>query len=312
MYEHHTPVLLNEVVANLAPTAGEVYVDGTFGAGGYSRAILKEADCTVYAIDRDPNVRELFNELSSEFKGRIELLLGNFGDMAQLLNSIKIDKVDGIVLDIGVSSMQIDTPERGFSFMHDGPLDMRMGGDGISAYDFVNTTREREMADIIYKYGGEKKSRRVARAIVEARSEKPISTTGELARIIRSVVRASRDKIDPATRTFQAIRIWVNDELGELERALNAAEDLLKPGGRLVVVSFHSLEDSIVKNFLNEKSGKDKGVSRHMPIALENKKDISFEIITKKALTPTDEEIARNIRSRSAKLRAARKTGGVS
>jgi 16S rRNA (cytosine1402-N4)-methyltransferase len=309
----HYPVMLKEVLEYVSPKDGEVYVDGTFGAGGYSRALLQAADCKVYAIDRDPNVKRLAEELEAEFPGRIELLVGRFSDLERLLKESGVQKVDAVVLDVGVSSMQIDEAERGFSFMREGPLDMRMSQEGVDAAYIVNNTEEKELADIIYKYGGEKKSRRVASAIVKARAEKPITTTKELAEIVRSVVRMAKDKIDPATRTFQALRIWVNDELGELKKALSGAEAVLSPYGRLVVVTFHSLEDAIVKEFINKKSGKTEGVSRHLPLPEEKKVVATFRAIKNKAIKPTEEEIAINVRSRSAKLRAAEKldTGGI-
>lgn len=303
----HIPVMLREVMEYMSPEDGKVYVDGTFGAGGYSRALLEAADCRIYAIDRDPNVKQTAKNLSDEFSGRLELLSGNFSDMERLLAEAGVSQVDGVVLDIGVSSMQIDNAERGFSFMREGPLDMRMSAEGMDAAYVVNNTSERELADIIYKYGGEKKSRYVARAIVNARQEAPITTTTQLAQIIRSVVRMAKDKIDPATRTFQALRIWVNNELGELEQALQAAEKVLSKDGRLVVVTFHSLEDAIVKDFLNKKSGKTEGISRHMPIPVDMGDESSFKIITRKAITPAEDEIKVNVRSRSAKLRAGLK-----
>ena len=309
----HYPVMLNEMLEYVSPKDGEVYVDGTFGAGGYSRALLQAADCKVYAIDRDPNVKQLAEELEAEFPGRIELLIGRFSDMERLLKDAGVEKVDAVVLDIGVSSMQIDQAQRGFSFMRQGPLDMRMSQQGIDAAYVVNNTDEQQLADIIYKYGGEKKSRRVASAIVKARAEQPITTTSELASIVRSVVRMAKDKIDPATRTFQALRIWVNDELGELRDALEASEKVLVTYGRLVVVTFHSLEDAIVKEFVNKKSGKNEGVSRHLPIVEKKTASATFRPLSNKAVKPSEEEVSINIRSRSAKLRAAEKldTGGI-
>ena len=309
----HCPVMLNEMLEYVSPKDGEVYIDGTFGAGGYSKALLQAADCKVYAIDRDPNVKRIAEELEAEFPNRIELLVGRFGDMERLLKEAGVEEVDAVILDVGVSSMQIDQAERGFSFMREGPLDMRMSQDGIDAAYVVNNTDEKELADIIYKYGGEKKSRRVASAIVKARAEKPITTTKELAEIVRSVVRMAKDKIDPATRTFQALRIWVNDELGELRSALEGAEKLLAPYGRLVVVTFHSLEDAIVKEFVNKKSGKTESVSRHLPLPEEKVNIATLRPIKNKAIKPSDEEVSVNIRSRSAKLRAAEKldTGGI-
>jgi len=301
----HISVMLNEVLEYMSPKDGEVYVDGTFGAGGYTRALLEAADCKVYAIDRDPNVKAISDSLAEEFGGRVELLQGKFSDVESLLAAVGVDKIDGMVLDIGVSSMQIDNADRGFSFQKNGPLDMRMSSEGVDAAYVVNNTDETELANIIYRYGGEKKSRRVAKAIVEARQSSPIETTGQLASVVRSVVRMSKDKIDPATRTFQALRIWVNNELGELEDVLKASEKLLSPEGRLVVVTFHSLEDSIVKSFLNEKSGKTSGVSRHVPIMESSIPKATFKLLTKKALAASEAEIKTNIRSRSAKLRAA-------
>lgn len=303
----HLPVMLAEAVQNLSPKDGETYVDGTFGAGGYSRAILKAADCKVFAIDRDPDVAIFAEKIMAEFPGRFNLILGNFGDMAELLQENGVQKINGVVLDLGVSSMQLTTPTRGFSFMHEGPLDMRMEKEGRSAEYLINSADEKELADIIYKYGGEKRSRQIARSIVRARAEKPISTTLQLAEIIRKTVRAYNDKIDPATRTFQAIRIWVNDELEAVAKGLAAAEKLLAPGGRLVVISFHSLEDSIIKDFMNRKSGKGETYSRHMPLP-ETRPEKIFSIITNKAVKPGDAEISANPKSRSAKLRAAIKT----
>ena len=250
----HDPVLIDEVIGSLQPRAGGQYVDGTFGAGGYSRAILEAADCKVWAIDRDPDVILHAAEIVTEFEGRLTVIEGRFGDMRALLADHGVGAVDGITLDLGVSSMQLDHGERGFSFRFDGPLDMRQSRDGRSAADIVNETDESVLADIIFKYGEERQARRIARAIVAARSGVSLTRTAQLADIIRSVYRGgSKSKTDPATRTFQAIRIETNDELGELERGLAASEILLAPGGRLAVVSFHSLEDRIVKQFLMKK-----------------------------------------------------------
>ncbi len=220
----HLPVMLNEVLGAMQPKGGEIYVDGTFGAGGYSRALLEAAECKVYAIDRDPNVAAFAETLKKDFPNRFVLLAGTFGDMVELLQSQGIQSVNGIVLDIGVSSMQIDEAARGFSFMKDGPLDMRMSVSGMTAADIVNKRSEGEIADMLYLYGEEKMSRRIAKAIVEARSENEITTTSQLAQIVRSVVHRAEKGINPATRTFQALRIVVNDELGELEAGLQAAE----------------------------------------------------------------------------------------
>ncbi len=300
----HVPVMVSEAMKYLAPKDGEIYIDGTFGAGGYSRAILQSADCQVFAIDRDPDVEIFAEKLGQEFPSRFNLILGNFADMAELLVGRGVEKVDGVVLDLGVSSMQLSHAGRGFSFSHDGPLDMRMERQGQTAEWLINSAEEKELADIIYNYGGERMSRKIARAIVNARGEKPISTTLELAEIIRRAVRRYNDKIDPATRAFQAIRIWVNDELEAVAKGLASAEKLLAPGGRLVVISFHSLEDSIVKNFLNEKAGKAETYSRYMPLP-EKKSLAVFSILTRKAVKPSSLETAENPKSRSAKLRAA-------
>lgn len=318
----HTPVLLNEVLAALSPKDGEVFVDGTFGAGGYSRALLDSCDCRVYGIDRDPRAVGAAAALKARYGERLTLLPGRFGDMQALLDAVGITAVDGVALDIGVSSMQIDDPARGFSFREDGPLDMRMSGEGPhagpSAADIVNSAEEADLADIIYTYGEERLSRAVARAIVKARGEAPITRTAALADIVRAAVRSrtgkgrSHETIDPATRTFQALRIYVNDELGELDRGLAAAEALLRPAGRLAVVSFHSLEDRRVKLFLAARSGSSARPSRHSPTlharGFARGAVPSFRLIGRKAVRPSDEEIARNPRARSARLRAAVRT----
>lgn len=314
MTKSHIPVMLPEVLASMQPSDGEIYVDGTFGAGGYSRALLESASCTVYAIDRDPNVAAMAEKLAKAFPGRFFWLMGSFSDMMELLEEHGVTSVNGIVLDIGVSSMQIDNPERGFSFRNDGPLDMRMSGSGQSAYDIVNNAGEEELADILYHYGEERKSRQIARAIVRARAEAPVKRTKELAGIVKSVV-GSKDGLDPSTRTFQALRIKVNDELGELERALAAAERLLTGGGRLVVVTFHSLEDRIVKQFLQSRSGETRGGSRHLPqIGATHKATVdhlpAFFLHRRKPVLPGVNELRSNPRSRSAKLRSAIRSGG--
>jgi 16S rRNA (cytosine1402-N4)-methyltransferase len=299
----HKPVLLREVLEALAPRDGEIMVDGTFGAGGYSRAILDSANCELYGIDRDPTAVATGKKLEAEYDGRFHMVEGCFGDMAKLIPAAGPEQVDGIVLDIGVSSMQLDQADRGFSFREDGPLDMRMSMSGPTAADFVNTAEEEDIANVIYRYGEERASRKVARKIIEMRAEEPFTTTSQLARAVRSVVRKSKDGIDPATRTFQALRIYVNDELGELERAMGAAEMLLKPGGRLVVVTFHSLEDRQVKTFMKERSGDPNKMSRRLPgepeVAIP-----TFTTITRKAVTGQKDEIRANPRARSAKLRA--------
>jgi 16S rRNA (cytosine1402-N4)-methyltransferase len=304
----HIPVLLAEVIAALSPRDGGIYVDGTFGAGGYSRAILAAAQCRVHAIDRDPTAVARGRTLEEAQAGRFTMIEGRFGDMDALLRQQGVNQVDGVALDIGVSSMQIDQAERGFSFGKDGPLDMRMEAQGPSAADMVNDTPEGELADIIYRYGEERLSRRVAKAIVEARRTKRFERTVELAELIRRVVPRSGDGIDPATRTFQALRIAVNDELGELERGLAAAERLLAPGGRLAVVTFHSLEDRVVKGFLKSRSGEASRPSRHVPQSQGNGPAPSFTLLSRKAMAPGADEMRSNPRARSAKLRAATRT----
>lgn len=300
--QKHIPVMLKEVLAYLYPQNGKTYVDATFGNGGYSEAILQAADCNVIAIDRDPTVVSRAEELKQKYGSRFEFRAGKFGNIQNLIE----DKVDGFVFDIGVSSMQLDEAERGFSFAKPAPLDMRMSCSGISAADIVNTMEEHELADLIYNYGEERKSRQIARKIAEARKLKPITLTTELADIIYSVISKKFNEINPATRTFQALRIAVNDELGELKAGLKAATALLKPEGRLVVVDFHSLEDRIVKTFFNEMSGKNSGTSRYMPVAA-NKTPAVFSAVSK-AVFPTAEEAAENPRARSAKLRFALKS----
>jgi len=300
----HTPVMLDEMLAALAPRDGGIYLDGTFGGGGYSAAILDHAACTVWAIDRDPAAIARGAALATRYPGRLHMLEGSFGNMVALLAQAGITTLDGVVLDVGVSSYQIDDPARGFSFRADGPLDMRMAASGPTAADLVNTLPEAELADTLYQLGEERLSRRIARAIVAARAEAPIETTSRLAAVIRAVVPPSRDGIDPATRSFQALRIRVNDELGEIERALAAAAALLAPGGRLVVVSFHSLEDRLVKRFFAGAAGRAPGPSRHDPRGHAAAPAPGFALLTAKAQRPSDGETARNPRARSARLRA--------
>ena len=306
----HTPVLLTEVLAALAPRDGAIYIDGTFGGGGYSRALLEAADCTVWGIDRDPDALARGAELAERFAGRLHLVAGSFGAMDSLIGG-GIGPVDGIALDVGVSSMQLDTPDRGFSFRLDGPLDMRMSKSGPSAADVVNDEAERPLADIIFRLGEERFSRRIARAIVEARRAGRIERTGQLADIVRGAYPAARrgGPIHPATRTFQAIRIHVNDEIGELVRGLAAAEVLLGPGGRLAVVSFHSLEDREVKSFLRARSGARARTSRHAPPSDDAMPDSTFRLLHRAPITPSADEIASNPRARSARLRSAERTG---
>ncbi len=309
----HTPVLLQEVLEALGPRDGAIYVDGTFGAGGYSTAILEAADCRVFGIDRDPLALKAGEQLAERYPGRLRVLGGCYGDMVELLAGIGIDKVDGVALDIGVSSMQIDEPARGFSFRADGPLDMRMGLKAeASAADVVNTMAEEELADIIYSFGEERASRRIAAAIVHDRVEQPFTSTAQLAGLIRRIVKKSKDGIDPATRTFQALRIYVNDELGELDRGLQGAEEILRPGGRLAVVSFHSLEDRKVKEFLLKRSGQGPRPSRHLPDAGDNEHAPSFTLMRRGIIKASHAETEINPRARSARLRAAERTSSPS
>lgn len=303
----HVPVLVREVVDALRPRAGGSYCDGTFGAGGYTRAILEAApDTRVVALDRDPSAILGGYALVAAMAGRLTLVQSRFGELDEVARAHGFTPLDGVVLDIGVSSMQLDDAERGFSFRHDGPLDMRMESAGESASDLVNTLAESALADVIYEYGEERRSRAVARAIVAARREAPITTTKRLADIVSSVVRSAPGDIHPATRTFQALRIAVNDELGELEAALEAAERALATGGRLVVVTFHSLEDRIVKRFLAERSGREAAPSRHAPAAAGPVP--TFQLAGRKPVTAGEEELRANPRARSAKLRAAIRT----
>lgn len=312
----HIPVLVEEVVGALSPRDGALLVDGTFGAGGYTRALLAAASCRVIGIDRDPTAIDAGQLLVAEYAGRLRLIEGRFGDLDTLLaaNDVAPGTVDGVTLDLGVSSMQIDSAERGFSFRFDGPLDMRMSASGSSAADVVNDTDEGELADLIYRYGEERQSRRVARAIVGARRLARIERTGQLADIVRRALgpAASRAAIDPATRTFQALRIHVNDELGELERGLAAAERVLAPGGRLAVVSFHSLEDRLVKGFLRGRAEEGPRPSRHLPEARRaDPRRPGWRLVTRRPIEPGETEIARNPRARSAKLRVGERTGGA-
>lgn len=303
----HVPVMAREVVEALQPRDGGRYLDGTFGAGGYTAALLDRADCRVIAIDRDPDAIAAGQALAERYAPRLRLIEGRFGDMADLLSAEGVDVVDGVALDLGVSSMQFDQADRGFSFRASGPLDMRMEKSGASAADLVNDGDEAELADIIWRYGEERRSRRVARAIVEARRTKRIDTTGELAEIVRRAVGPQgRDESDPATRTFQALRIAVNDELGELERGLAAAEQVLAPGGRLAVVSFHSLEDRAVKEFVRARAGRTPGPSRHAPPSAGGR-EATLRDLARKPVLPSEAEVAANPRARSARLRVAEK-----
>ena len=301
----HAPVMVAEVAAALAPRDGDILVDATYGRGGYTRALLEAARTRIYAIDRDPEAIAHGAELAALYPGRLTLVEGRFGEMDHLLAARDVPPVDGVTLDVGVSSPQLDDAERGFSFRADGPLDMRMEKSGATAADLVNSAPEQELAETIATLGEERHARRVARAICAARREAPIQRTLDLAEILRRVVPRAKDGIDPATRTFQAIRLRVNDELGELERGLAAAERILRPGGRIAVVSFHSLEDRIVKRFLRARSGGE-GVSRHAPEI--SGPAPSFDLEGRKAIEASPAEIARNPRARSARLRIARRT----
>jgi 16S rRNA (cytosine1402-N4)-methyltransferase len=300
----HVPVLLAEVLEALAPRDGGIYLDGTFGGGGYAEAILNRAACTLYAIDRDPAAIARGAALAARHPGRLHLLEGSFGTMLELLARAGVGALDGVVLDLGVSSYQLDDPARGFSFRADGPLDMRMGRSGPTAADLVNRLAEADLADTLYRLGEERASRRVARAIVAARAEAPITTTGRLAAVIRAVLPPDRSGHHPATRSFQALRIRVNDELGEIERGLAQAARLLAPGGRLVVVSFHSLEDRIVKRFMTEASGRAASPSRHDPAGLAPRGAAGFRLLATGAARPRHAETAANPRARSGRLRA--------
>lgn len=314
----HVPVMLREVIDALEPREGATYIDATFGAGGYSSAILDAANCRVIGLDRDPSAITAAAGLIARYAGRLSVVQSRFGDM---LASTAGDldpraHLVGIVFDLGVSSMQLDRPERGFSFQADGPLDMRMGSAegrlsdnaGPSAADVVNTAPEATLADILFQLGEERRSRAVASAIVKRRAQQPFQRTKELADLVAAVPGTHRpDGKHPATRTFQALRIWVNDELGELARGLAAAEQLLPSGGRLVVVTFHSLEDRLVKRFFASRSGKGAGTSRHLPDA-DSKRDPSFRIVNSKSLSPGEQETRINPRARSARLRWAVRT----
>jgi 16S rRNA (cytosine1402-N4)-methyltransferase len=301
----HVPVLLDEVIASLVVAPGETHVDGTFGAGGYTNAILEKGAARVYAFDRDPDAIQEGETLAASSGGRLALVPERFSRMRQALAARGVEAVDGVTLDVGVSSMQLDRPERGFSFQGDGPLDMRMGKDGETAADFLNNASEEEIGDVLWRYGEEPRSRRIARAIVAAR---PVERTGQLAEIVRKAVgwHAGMKK-DPATRTFQAIRIHLNEELQELEGGLEAAEQVLRPGGRLAVVTFHSLEDRLVKRFLKQRSGDLPAGSRHLPEPIRLRPDPTFDAVAK-PVRAGEAEVKANPRARSATLRVARRT----
>lgn len=294
----HIPVMLKEVLQYLNPQSGETYVDATFGNGGYTKAVLEATSCKVIALDRDPNVIVRVNEFKNMYGNRFDFRSGKFGDFLDLVP----EKINGAVFDIGVSSMQLDNADRGFSFSKQADLDMRMSCEGMSAKDIVNSLSEKELADMIYNYGEERKSRQIAQKIVEYRRKKKIETTTELAEIIYTVIHRKAGEIDPATRTFQALRIAVNDELGELERGLAGAANRLLPKGRLVVVDFHSLEDRIVKNYMKENGGRKVKISKYAPELTE---DNSLFCEVSKAIVPAADECQNNPRARSAKLRFA-------
>lgn len=305
----HVPVLLAEACEALAAQHGGLFVDGTFGAGGYTQAILKaNAANRMIAIDRDPEAIAAGASLAAKAKGRLTLVPGRFGALFDIVVEMGLEAVDGVVLDVGVSSMQLDQAERGFSFRYDGPLDMRMERAGVSAADLVNGASEAELADIFHFYGEERRARAIARAIIERRRTRRFETTEDLAELVAGLVRAEPG-VHPATRVFQALRIAVNDELGELVLALHAAERVLRPGGRLAVVTFHSLEDRIVKQFMAARAGRVGGGSRHRPAA--GAPEPSFTLVTKGPVLPSAEEVARNPRARSAKLRAAERTAAL-
>jgi 16S rRNA (cytosine1402-N4)-methyltransferase len=304
----HAPVMLNEAVAALAPITHGRYADATFGGGGYARAILASANCSVYGFDRDPTAIERAREWSRAYAGRLALINRPFAEMEEGLAELNVDAIDGVVFDLGISSMQIDEAERGFSFMRDGPLSMRMDGGKPDAADVVNSAEASDLAAIFKAYGEEKRAGRIARAIVEERKSAPISTTARLAEIVTRASPPKReDRIHPATRVFQALRIFVNDELAQLAKALVVAEKLLRPAGRLVVVTFHSLEDRIVKRFLTERSGAAARPSRHAPAARAI--EATFKLLSDKPQSPSAEEVAINPRARSAKLRAGIRNG---
>ncbi len=305
----HIPVLLDEVINALSLTKDEIYVDATFGLGGYTKAILSKKNCKVIAIDRDPQTKIFADNIKKTFTDRFYFKNGRFSELGKFLKELNIYKVGGVVFDLGVSSPQLDVKNRGFSFKLDGPLDMRMSCEGPTAEEFLEKVEENTLASIIFKLGEEVFSKRIAKSIIIQRSINKIKTTGQLARIIRDAIPVKKSKLDTATKTFQAIRIYLNDEINELEQGLIAAEKVLKPEGRLAVVSFHSIEDRIVKNFfldcLNNKSW-----SRYLPEPPQKKP--SLEILTKKPILPSTKEINLNNRSRSAKLRIAKRTAYTS
>jgi 16S rRNA (cytosine1402-N4)-methyltransferase len=304
----HYPVLLCEIIENLQPANGKKYLDCTFGAGGYTKAILGRANCFVKALDQDPTVFKYAEELAIKYQERFEFVQGNFANIKELSRG---EKYEGVVVDLGVSSMQLDEKERGFSFMREGNLDMRMSTSGYSAADFIANASEEEIAEVIYKYGEEVQSRQIAKMIVQERQKEPITTTVRLAEIVRKSMHYRKSKIDPATKTFQAIRIYINKELENLESFLSNLNDILNPGARILIVSFHSLEDSIVKTFFKEHSLKKVARSKYAPEPENYDENKWLKIISKKPILPTAREIKENHRSRSARLRVAEKIGGI-
>ncbi|PCJ95079.1 MAG: 16S rRNA (cytosine(1402)-N(4))-methyltransferase [Hyphomicrobiales bacterium] len=308
----HIPVMLEEVLAALAPIEGQVIVDCTFGAGGYTTALLQAGAAHVYAFDRDPSAIAAGAALAQTYPDRLTLIEGRFSNLIEHLAALGIEQVDGVVMDIGVSSMQLDRAERGFSFMRDGPLDMRMSSSGPSAADVVNQLPHGELAHILKFLGEERSAGRIASAILRIRAEKPFQTTSDLVEAITGVIpRRAKDRIHPATRSFQALRIFVNRELEEFAQGMSAAENLLVSGGRLVVVSFHSLEDRIAKNYFKSRSEPNSGGSRHIPVAAVQIEP-SFKLRSRKALSASEAEAAENPRSRSARLRFGIRTDGAS
>ena len=301
----HIPVLLDEVINSLSVNDNELYVDATFGLGGYTKAILNKKNCKVVAIDRDPEAKTFAEKVGKDFGNRFFFKIGKFSQLVKILDEFQVKNVAGVIFDLGVSSPQFDQKHRGFSLKLDGPLDMRMSYEGPTAEDFINQVEEKTLANIIYELGDEFYAKRIAKNIILARSIDSIKTTGQLANIIRNSIPKTNKKIDAATKTFQAIRIYLNDEISELEQGLIAAEKILKPEGILAAVSFHSIEDRIIKKFFL-KCAKKENYSRHQPQS--PKKDNSLEIITKKPILPSEAEIKNNNRSRSAKLRVAKRT----
>lgn len=305
----HVPVLLSQIIDALKPRRNGIYIDGTFGAGGTSQALLENADCIVLAIDKDPDAIAGGNDLKAAFADRLTLAQGAFSDMEKIASSNGIERADGITFDLGVSSMQLDKAPRGFSFQSDGPLDMRMSQEGPSAADVVNSLAESDLTQIIRILGEERRARAIAHAIVAAREDSRIARTSELAGIVEGVLgRRHNEKKHPATRTFQALRLYVNGEMDELVRGLFAAERLLDKGGRLVVVTFHSLEDRIVKRFLASRSGKTARPSRHAPVSAQAERAPSFRLLHRRAVSPGTDEVLRNPRARSARLRTGERT----